>query len=284
MKKITILLLFYYMTLPTQGAVSTRVCEADDHTLFDDRDIMVGTKLTVLVGSNLAEYWYGGALGVEEDDMLNIGCLYGRGYDGFGYPNSCLPAAGVDAAVWSTVSYGYGFEFYGGYEPNVGDCFIFDYNALGIGDCNIDFYDFDHGTKPIHTLTLHHVRTRDFDGDTVVGFADLSVLTSYWLATDCNEPDWCKGTDLNTSHNVDFRDFALFCKYWLEATMYSFNSNDFNRDTRVDFADFSTLASYWCVTDCLYSGWCQGTDLDTDDDVDFNDLRLFVDDWLVGTK
>jgi len=38
----------------------------------------------------------------------------------------------------------------------------------------------------------------------------LAVLTSYWLAADCGEPDWCAGADLNRDSVVDFIDFALF--------------------------------------------------------------------------
>ena len=38
----------------------------------------------------------------------------------------------------------------------------------------------------------------------------LAVLTSYWLAGDCGEPDWCAGADLNRNSVVDFIDFAFF--------------------------------------------------------------------------
>jgi hypothetical protein len=234
MKKIIILLLLFCMTSPTWGAVSTRVCLSDGVTPleladpcvpFVYRDIMGGTKLTIIVDSNVAEYWYGGALGVEEEKMLNHGCLYGRGFDGFGYPGSCLPAAGEDAYVWSTVSYGYGFELYGGSEPTVGDWFILDYdaNALDIGDCNVSFYYYEEiegEMVPIllHTLTFHHVRTRDFNDDTKVDFRDYAILASHWLETDCNNSGWCQGTDLDIDGNVDLNDLMLFCEYWLEKT------------------------------------------------------------------
>jgi hypothetical protein len=220
MKKAISFVLFFGIASVAVGEVSTRVCEADDNTPFDGRDIMVGTKLTIIVISNVAEYWYGGALIIEEADMANIGRLYGRDYDGYGYPSSCLPAAGVDAAVWDTYIYpGPGFELYGGDDPNVGDWFIFDYNAIDIGDCNIAFYDFDVSeTEPVHTLTLHHVRTRDFDGNTQVDFADFAVLAFYWQATNCNNPGWCQGTDLDIDGNVNSNDLMLFVEYWLERT------------------------------------------------------------------
>ncbi|MFA5239097.1 MAG: hypothetical protein WC476_05225 [Phycisphaerae bacterium] len=285
MKKLMFLLLFFSMVSAVTGEVLTRVCEADGHTPFDGRDIMVGTKLTVLVGSSVAEYWWGGALVLEEANMINIGYLYGRDCNGPECPGSCLPAAGEFAYAGGIEYPGIGFEFYGGEEPSVGDWFILDYNVLGIGDCNIVFYNYDvNEIEPVNTLTLRHVRTRDFNRDTIVDSADLYILTSYWLSVDCNEPDWCEGTDLDTSHNVDFSDFALFCNYWLEATMYSFSLSDFNKDTRVDFTDFTVFASYWGATDCIYPGCCQGTDLDTDGNIDFSDLSLFVDHWLEGTE
>jgi hypothetical protein len=221
MKKAISFVLFLGIASVAVGDVSTRVCEADGNTPFNGRDIMVGTRLTIIVVSNVAEYWYGGVLIIEDADMANRGRLYGRDFDGYGYPGSCLPAAGVDAAVWDTYIYpGPGFELYGGSDPNVGDWFIFDYNALDIGDCNVAFYDYDVSeTEPIHTLTFHHVRTRDFDGNTQVDFADFAVLAFYWQATDCNESGgWCEGTDLDIDGDVDFDDLMLFCEYWLERT------------------------------------------------------------------
>jgi hypothetical protein len=181
---------------------------------------MVGTKLTIIVDSNVAEYWYGGVLIIEEANMANIGRLYGRDYDGYGYPGSCLPAAGIDAAIWDTYIYlGPGFELYGGDDPNVGDWFIFDYNAIGIGDCNVAFYDYNVSeTEPIHTLTFYHVRTRDFNNDTKVDFRDFAVLASYWQVTDCNDPGWCRGTDLDVDGDVDSNDLMLFVECWLERT------------------------------------------------------------------
>jgi hypothetical protein len=224
MKKITILLLFLCMTSPAVGAVSTRVCLSDGNTPleladpcipFVYRDVMVGTKLTIIVDSNVAEYWDGGALVTEKPDIL-----YGRDCDGPECPGSCLPAAGDFAYVVKIEYPGYGLEFYVGEEPDVGDWFIFDYNAIDIGYCNVAFYDYSVSTtEPVYTLIFHHVRTRDFHKDTKVDFCDYAILASHWQATDCNEPGgWCEGADLDIDGNVDFDDLMLFCKYWLEKT------------------------------------------------------------------
>ena len=230
MEKLVLLILILGTAVPAFGGVSTRVCLADGNTPleladpnvpFVYRDIMVGTKLTIYVDSNVAEEGFWGGLAMEDTNMANIGLIYGIDCDENQCSGSCLPAAGDDAHAYiSYTTYpGPGFELSGGVEPVAGDWFVFDYNSIELGDCNVAFYD--HSVKenePIHTLCFHHVRTRDFDESTVVDFADLDILTSYWLADDCNEPDWCEGTDLDTSHKVDFIDFALFSDFWLEKT------------------------------------------------------------------
>jgi hypothetical protein len=45
----------------------------------------------------------------------------------------------------------------------------------------------------------------------------------------------------------------------------------------VTFSDFRVLGQYWLLTDC---GFCGGADLTTDHNVLFDDLKLFVEDWL----
>ncbi|MBN1392776.1 MAG: hypothetical protein JW947_08250 [Sedimentisphaerales bacterium] len=234
MKKMIILFLLLSVTSGTLGAVSARVCLSDGITpleLADPcipneyRDIMVGTKLTVLVSSDVAEYWYAGDLVVAEAEMANIGLLYGRDCEFGECPGSCLPDAGEDAAVWDTYMFpGPGFEFYGGFEPNVGDWFIFDYNALEVGDCNVLFYEYQEiEGEPVpvllSTMTFHHTRTRDFNGDTKVDFADFAILASYWQEDNCGSLNNCEGADLdNNDGDVDLGDLMEFCKFWLEKT------------------------------------------------------------------
>lgn len=234
MKRLILLVLFLGMTSVAAGEVSTRVCLADGNTPFLPidynfpyiiyPDIMVGTKLTIIVDSNIDEYWSGG-LAVADANM-DYGVLSCRdSNDTFPDCNeSHFPPAGIGASVciWQEgpdpdID---GFTLYTGYigiEPN--DWFIIDYNATNVGTCNVGFYDHSTGDKvPIYYLSFYHVRTRDFNNDTKVDFADFAVLASYWLAPDCNDPNWCEGTDLNTDSNVDLYDFALFADYWRERT------------------------------------------------------------------
>jgi hypothetical protein len=50
-------------------------------------------------------------------------------------------------------------------------------------------------------------------------------------------------------------------------------SPDFNNDDQTNFADYAKLAGHWQKTLSVY-------DLDGDEDVDINDLRLFAESWL----
>lgn len=228
MRKVVLLILVFSIASIAKGEISTKVCLSDGNTLFPPvepnlpyiiyPDIMVGTKLTIIIWSDVNEYWEnGGSLVLEEEDMNTVGNIYGRGCEFGECPNSILP----DAGAWAVVYEAYldpGFEIYGGEEPNAGDWFIFDYNALDIGDCNIEFYDNVFEPNLACTLVFHHVRTRDFNGDTTVDFFDYAMLASHWQVTDCNDPDWCQGADLDISGSVDVNDLMLFCEFWLEKT------------------------------------------------------------------
>jgi len=221
------------MVSAAAGQVSTRVCAVDVNTLFppldanvpiiEYPDIMVGTELTIIVDSNVAEDWLGCL--IIEDANMDYGVLSARGPLISGdWSGSHLEAAGDHALVNRTADPNKdGFCFYTDWQLHVeaGDWFIIDYNATNIGDCYVGFYEYDpHDGSDIliNYLKFTHVRSRDFNKDTKVDFIDLERLTSYWLAVGCAGPDWCEGTDLDEDRDVDAHDLTLFADYWLEYT------------------------------------------------------------------
>jgi len=229
MKKLILFVLVFGMAPVAVGEVSTRVCLADGNTPlewadpnipFKYPDIMVGTELTIIVSSDTGGYW-SGSLAITGEDM-NYGVLSCRDFNVTTdeCEGSRFPEAGTGACVnpWDEPGV-YGFDLYGHNSAVAGDWFIIDYNALEIGDCNVGFYDHDvNWVEPIYYLEFSHVRTRDFNGDTKVDFADFALFALYWQETVCIDPNWCEGVDLDTDGSVDSNDLALFVEYWLEKT------------------------------------------------------------------
>lgn len=232
MKTLTILALFLGMTSMAIGEVSTRVCLADGNTPleladpnipFVYRDIMVGTKLTIIVDSNIAEPWDGGLFitGTDRD----YGVLSGRDYNDttLDWKGSRFEAVGDEAHVydWEDEMRS-GFDLYALYahrSAEAGDWFIINYAATNVGICNVGFYDHSISWDfPVYYHVFSHVPTRDFNNDTNVDFADFAVLASHWQETGCSDPNWCEGVDLNADGNVDCNDLTLFVDYWLEST------------------------------------------------------------------
>jgi hypothetical protein len=182
---------------------------------------MVGTKLTIIVDSNVAEYWSGSL--IIADANRDYGVLYGRDYNEvtMDWEGSRFPAAGEAARVWDWEEPGIdGLDLYTdstGIEA--GDWFIIDYTAIQEGSCDVGFYDHSKSWfEPVYHLKFSHVRTRDFNSDTKVDFTDFSVFASYWQTMGCNDPNWCEGTDLDIDGDVDCDDLMMFAVYWLERT------------------------------------------------------------------
>ena len=113
-----------------------------------------------------------------------------------------------------------GFDMYtDSVNVEAGDWFIIDYNATSVGICEVRFYDHTYSwSEPNYCLMFSHVRTRDFNNDTIVNFADFALLASYWQQTNCGDVNDCGGTDLDINGKVDVNDLMLFTDYWLYKT------------------------------------------------------------------
>ncbi len=226
MKKLVLLFLFFCTTSVSFGEVSVRVCQADGNTPFEYRDIMVGTKLTLIISSDVVAPW-DGALFIA-DANRDYGVLSARDYNEttLDWAGSRFEAAGENARVWDWTNEEItGFEFYygGTAGATAGDWYIIDYNAIKIGNCDVGFYDYSVSWDiPIYNITFSHVRTRDFPPpDGKVDFGDFNILAKHWQRNDCNalgDDKWCNGTDLDLNGSVDANDLMLFSDFWLEKT------------------------------------------------------------------
>ena len=58
------------------------------------------------------------------------------------------------------------------------------------------------------------------------------------------------------------------------------NRSDFDTDGDVDYVDLDIFVLHWLAEDCNYPSWCEGTDLNYNHFVDFRDFAIFAENWL----
>jgi hypothetical protein len=220
MKKLLLISLFFSMTSVAIGEVSLRVCMADVNIAPSDVNIVVGTKLSIIVSSDANGYWFGD-LSIEGND-INYGVLSARDFNDntTDWEGSRFDAAGELARVWTWENDGIaGFSFGGDDNAIPGDWFIIDYTATSIGHCTVKFYEaVVHDPNRDIRLTHDPTHIPNFNEDFIVNFVDFDLLASYWQVADCNDPNWCEGADIDNTGSVDGNDLALFVDYWVVST------------------------------------------------------------------
>jgi len=240
LNRIAVLGIFLCVSSAASGAVLVRVFRADGQTpleLVDPnvpfvyRDIMVGTKLTIIVSSDLARNWTG-KLHVEEAerDRGSVSTMDHNDVTATRH-GSIFEAAGEDAWVQrfeNPSQAGVTMDAMG--LVMAGDWFIFDYDATNVGNCRVEFSEvvwqpvvnFDPINPPeteeilLQELVFSHVPTRDFNSDTKVDFIDFAMIAEFNGITNCADLNGCEGIDLDHDGDVDCDDLMLFAEYWLE--------------------------------------------------------------------
>jgi hypothetical protein len=196
------------------------------------RDIMVGTRLVIVISSDAPgivgdhQLWTGWLV-ISRDDWQR-GTLSGRGYNQRrrNYDGSLLAAAGPLEA--GTVAYheywqpnmGNGFDLSVSMFSVAGDWFVLDYHAEQTGFCDVGLYDYHASSDvPLETLSFTHVPSRDFNGDTIVDFQDFALLASRCGAAVAPDPNGFDAPfDLDSDGRIDLGDIASFSECWLERT------------------------------------------------------------------
>jgi hypothetical protein len=241
MRTLFVLVIGVTIVSPVLARVWTTVYRCDETTPLEAvdpnhptiyRDIMVGTRLVIVVSSDAPgiygdhQLWSGGLV-ISLDDWQR-GTLSGRRYDQKrrNYDGSLLAAAGPAGA--GTVVYreyfqpdtGNGFDLGVSQFSFAGDWFVFDYHAEQTGFCDVGLYDYHASFDvPLETLSFTHVPSRDFNGDTIVNFQDFALLASRCRAGVMPDPNGLDAPfDLDSDGRIDPGDIASFSEYWLERT------------------------------------------------------------------
>jgi len=214
------------VVLRYDGKTPLEVVDPNDPTIF--RDIMIGTRLAIVIRSDRSE-GFSGSLSMTWEDAV-YGDLVARGTPDvfWNYPNSTLYDAGSDACTWLMDDFvSHGFQFTNTYAPMpdprlryavAGDWFIVDYYALQVGLCQVDFYNWEMDLYvPQATLLFRHVPTRDFNADRIVDLNDFAILAAHWrcpVDANPNTPD--AAFDFDADRRIDVNDLVFFNKFWLE--------------------------------------------------------------------
>jgi hypothetical protein len=212
-------IVFFGIVTFATAAVTLNVYESDGVTLFDHRNIRVGTELKLIVSSDSNDLWSGGLF--LDTENRNLGCLSGSGYN----PNTrdwgdChYSHAGSEPYVcaWED-SLIQGFDLFTSLEEDAepGDWFVVDYVALAPGEPNVGFYDYAASWyDPNAFVFLHQVPKADFNTDGIVNLLDYSLLASCWLEENCTDPEGCLRADMDGDAAVDVNDLFLFADSWL---------------------------------------------------------------------
>jgi hypothetical protein len=234
MKAHAFLTIVVLLNAVVSAGVSVSVYQPDGHTPLGPvepnlirvyPDIMVGTRLVLVVNSDTAGYWFGGLLLTWNNWV--VGNLSARGENSgwpeFSYEESVLPAAGTAALVQDCIEPSLvGVDLTAWFDGVAGDWFVIDYRAEQIGLCYVGVYDYDFSLDvPFETLLFSHVPSRDFSADTLVNFMDFALLASWWAQEAPDDLPAASSFDLDADGSVGITDVALFSEFWLERTDYN---------------------------------------------------------------
>jgi hypothetical protein len=83
-----------------------------------------------------------------------------------------------------------------------------DANSNFDSDCFDNIEEYELGLDPTS-------RMADLDRNCNINLVDFSLFALHWRRSDCNEPNWCDGADLDKSGDINGMDLYLLTENWL---------------------------------------------------------------------
>lgn len=117
-----------------------------------------------------------------------------------------------------------------------------------------------------------------------INFEDFALFSLHWLDTSCSRSNgFCNGADLDQSGEVGIVDLDLFCNHWSQTAGYETRFSDLAYNYTIDIADLFNLISRWLDSSCTSeNNYCDQADINRDGSVDFIDFSLFSVNWLAS--
>lgn len=212
---------FCLLTGLAAAAVQVRISDPNSLEPIDLSEVMVGSRISLVVHSDANDFWSGGVF-IEGPDRA-VGLLAARDKDpnSRDWSGSHLSDAGAEAYVteWKD-SLIWGFELFpDNFERSPGNWFVIDYDAVAEGPCRVNVYDYNDSwtiPDPNLSLVISNLPTRDLYPDGVVNLSDFDVFASYWLTDNCSDPNnGCYQADFSRDGSVGLEDVILFAEFWL---------------------------------------------------------------------
>jgi hypothetical protein len=135
---------------------------------------------------------------------------------------------------------------------------------ISLGICNIVF--------------ASNFPNTNLNNDNIENFYDFAMFANNWQQTGAGLLG-----DFDDSNTVDIDDLMMFSWFWLshfsEYQQCQGTGTDLDDDGLIAFEDFAKFAENWLSTGTGLIG-----DFDTSNSVDCNDLSVFADCWLKGSR
>jgi len=176
-----------------QDNYSFYMLEGDDVITVDGNDVLYGTGLEDAYNGGYYYNW----VGVQSDEPEG------------GYPQSAIrPLHGILHVNRQT-----GYARADQYRWRIADCVPFS-QSIEVNIENRYAVDGSEWTSVAFWYQYPCCKA-DFDGDCDVDFRDFAAFTSFWLNSDCADPNWCGGADFDHSRRVDMNDLATLLQCWM---------------------------------------------------------------------
>ena len=236
-------------SVPLSASVQIHISDPNTLEPLDISEVMVGSRVSFVVNADVNDFWSGGIF-IEGQDRA-IGQLQARKNNqdpnSRDWNGSHLQAAGPGAYVlrWRD-SFIWGFDFYpDDFAENrkPGNWFVIDYVSLEEGVCNVDFYDHSYSftaPDPNVSFIFLNTPTRDIHPDGYVNYADFALFSKYWLQENCSDPNnACYKADFSRNGSVGLEDVVMFADFWLYGNP-DWNPSRHIRDTEPNIPDPNT--------------------------------------------